>query len=359
MTDELNRLMEVQRFLKLDLDNKPEYKDIVELASLLCEKPISLITIVDQNINWVKVATGVSIKEVPKEYSFCQYSINSDEILVIPDATQDPRFDKNTLVYGNANIRFYAGAPLILSSGLRIGTLCLLDHSPTHLSDIQKRTLKTLSRQVMLLMELEVQQKQLNNQITEIALKNEALRSIAQMQSHDIRQPLTSIMGLVNILKEGFHPANEEWIEMMGEATNILDRRIRAIVEETRREKDLHLLKYNRMVEEVQDYAILLLDKEGNIENWNKGAEKIKGYTAKEIIGKHFSVFYTQQDKERDLPQILLNKATLADVARDEGWRVRKDGSLFRALVVITAIHDNDNSIIGFTKVTKALNKAM
>lgn len=359
MTEDSKRLIEVQRFLKLDLDNRPEFKDIVELASLLCEKPISLITIVDKDINWVKVATGIDIEETPKESSFCQYSINSDNILIIPDATKDERFAGNPLVHSGANICFYAGAPLILSSGLRIGTLCLFDHKPNQLSDIQKRTLKILSRQVMLLMELEVQQKQLNDHITEIALKNDALRTIAQMQSHDIRQPLTSIMGLVNLLKEGFYEADEEWTEMMMEATHMLDKRIRAIVKETRRDKDLKLLKYNRMVEEVEDYAILLLDNEGNIENWNKGAEKIKGYNAKEIVGKHFSIFYTEQDQEKGLPQILLNRAALGDVARDEGWRVRKDGSLFMARVVITAIHDNDNSVIGFTKVTKALTTAM
>lgn len=353
MKDEPNRLIEVQRFLELNFDKRPEYKDIVELASLLCQKPVSLITILDHEINWVKVAIGFDKKNFPKETSFCHYTIEIDDILIVTDAQQDERFKENPLVTGNMGVRFYAGAPLILSNGLRIGTLCLFDNKPGHLTDIQKRILKVLSKQVMLLMELELHQKKLNDHITEIELKNDALRTIAQMQSHDIRQPLTSIMGLVNILQEGFHPANEEWIEMMVEATNMLDNRIRAIVKETRREKDLKLLKYNRMVEEIEDYAILLLDKEGNIENWNKGAEKIKGYNAKEIVGQHFSVFYTEEERKENRPQQLLNRASLIDVARDEGWRVRKDGSLFLARVVITAIHDNNDAVIGFTKVTR------
>lgn len=356
MNDETSRLIEVQRFLELDFDKRPEYKDIIELASLLCEKPVAFITILDHDVNWIRVAIGVDIKESPKETSFCQYCIKSDELFIVPDASSDPRFYNTPLVHNGAHMLFYAGAPLVLGSGVRIGTLCLFDTKPNHLTDLQQRVLKVLSKQVMLLMELELSQKKLKDHITEIELKNDALSSIAQMQSHDIRQPLTSIIGLVNLLKEGFHPANEDWVEMITEATNMLDIRIHAIVNETRRDKDLKLLKYNRMVEEIEDYAILLLDKDGNIENWNKGAEKIKGYNAKEIVGRHFSVFYTPADQEKNLPQQLLTKAAVIDVARDEGWRVRKDGSLFMARVVITAIHDNMDAVIGYTKVTRVLS---
>ncbi len=109
------------------------------------------------------------------------------------------------------------------------------------------------------------------------------------------------------------------------------------------------------MIEEIDDYAILLLDKNGNIENWNKGAEKIKGYRSGEIIGKHFSVFYTEDAKENKRPQKLITQAEEKGVARDEGWRVRKDGTRFWGSVVITAIHNDQKEVIGFTKVTRDL----
>jgi len=115
--------------------------------------------------------------------------------------------------------------------------------------------------------------------------------------------------------------------------------------------------RYHLMVEEVQDYAILYLNPEGTVENWNKGAEKIKGYTAEEIIGKNFSTFYTASDKQSGLPQYLLSKAATTGRARQEGWRVRKDGSTFWASVVITAVHDDSNQIIGFSKVTHDLTE--
>lgn len=113
--------------------------------------------------------------------------------------------------------------------------------------------------------------------------------------------------------------------------------------------------RYHSMVEEVQDYAIILLDKDGNIQNWNKGAEKIKGYKAEEIIGKNFSLFYTKEDHASELPRRLLKKAVEEGRALDENWSVRKDGTKFWGSIVITALHGRDNNIFGFVKVTRDL----
>lgn len=114
---------------------------------------------------------------------------------------------------------------------------------------------------------------------------------------------------------------------------------------------------YQKMIEEVQDYAILLLDVEGNIQNWNKGVEKIKGYSQAEIIGKNFSMFYLPEDRASNLPKTLLNEALTNGRAMHEGWRVRKDGSTFWGSIVITALHGDGGSVIGFTKVTRDLTE--
>ncbi|MHC0441356.1 PAS domain S-box protein [Flavobacterium sp. 3-210] len=113
--------------------------------------------------------------------------------------------------------------------------------------------------------------------------------------------------------------------------------------------------RYHLMVEEVQDYAILYLNHEGIIENWNLGAQKIKGYKAEEIIGKSFSEFYTESDRKNNLPQTLLNLAIEKGKASHEGWRVRKDKTLFWANVTITAVHNKKNQVIGFSKMTHDL----
>ncbi|MGC3943132.1 MAG: PAS domain S-box protein [Chryseolinea sp.] len=113
--------------------------------------------------------------------------------------------------------------------------------------------------------------------------------------------------------------------------------------------------RYHRMIAEVQDYAIILLDEQGIIQNWNAGAEKIKGYRAPEIVGKSFELFYTQDDRISKLPQRLLQEAMNNGRAMHEGWRVRKDGSRFWGNTVITALHSDKGNIIGFSKVTRDL----
>jgi PAS domain S-box-containing protein len=123
--------------------------------------------------------------------------------------------------------------------------------------------------------------------------------------------------------------------------------------EELRRSEE----RYHKMISEVEDYAIILLDPEGNIQNWNKGAERIKGYKANEIVGKSFKTFYSQEDLKNNLPQSLLDEARNTGSAHHEGWRLRKDGSKFWGAVVITALHDDHNNIIGFSKVTRDLTE--
>lgn len=113
--------------------------------------------------------------------------------------------------------------------------------------------------------------------------------------------------------------------------------------------------RYHLMVEEIQDYAILYLDPNGIVENWNIGAQKLKGYKAEEIIGKSFSVFYTQSDQKLNVPQSLLAVARDSGKAIQEGWRIRKNGTLFWANVVITAVRNKKKELIGFSKVTHDL----
>jgi PAS domain S-box-containing protein len=114
---------------------------------------------------------------------------------------------------------------------------------------------------------------------------------------------------------------------------------------------------YHKMMEEVQDYAIILLNKEGTIINWNQGAEKIKGYTEAEIIGKNFRIFYQQEDRNNKLPEKLIEEATINGRAVNEGWRIRKNGSRFWGSITITALHDDQDHIIGFVKVSRDLSE--
>lgn len=113
---------------------------------------------------------------------------------------------------------------------------------------------------------------------------------------------------------------------------------------------------HKRMIEEILDYAIILLDADGTILSWNKGAEQIKGYKAEEIIGQNFRIFYLPQHREELLPEKLLEQARKEGRAKHIGRRVRKNGTVFWGSIVITALHDDHNQVVGFTKLTRELD---
>src|SRR6187402_197312 len=114
-------------------------------------------------------------------------------------------------------------------------------------------------------------------------------------------------------------------------------------------------LLYRLLVEQARDYALLLLDRDGRILSWNLGAQRLKGYAAEEIVGRHFSTFYTREAIESRWPEHELKVATAEGCFEDEGWRVRKDGSRFWANVVITALRNSDGRLVGYAKVTRDL----
>ena len=111
--------------------------------------------------------------------------------------------------------------------------------------------------------------------------------------------------------------------------------------------------RFRLLVEGVTDYAIYMLDHDGNVVNWNAGAQRAKGYKADEIVGQHFSLFYSAQERLNRTPEANLGIALKTGRFEDEGWRYRKDGSAFWAHVVIDAIHDDDGKLVGFAKITR------
>ncbi|HEX8268686.1 MAG TPA: PAS domain S-box protein [Flavobacterium sp.] len=119
--------------------------------------------------------------------------------------------------------------------------------------------------------------------------------------------------------------------------------------------KSLLEMLHKKMIAEIQDYAIILLDLDGTILSWNAGVEKIKGYTEKEIVGQNFRIFYLPQDRQAKLPEQLISHAIKEGRARHIGRRVRKDGSLFWGSILITALHDHEGNVIGFTKLAREL----
>lgn len=144
--NEQGRLLALKSLRVLDTSAEAEFDAIVKAASLICDVPISLISLVDEDRQWFKANVGFEgVTEMPRELAFCAHAIHGQDILEVEDATQDARFADNPIVLANPNIRFYAGAPLRLSTGENVGTLCVLDSLPHQLSDQQRVILSYLA----------------------------------------------------------------------------------------------------------------------------------------------------------------------------------------------------------------------
>src|SRR6201994_3643482 len=153
-TNEARRLKVLWQYDVLDTVPEEVFDDLTELAARICEAPIALISLIDEDRQWFKSKVGISINETSRDISFCAHAIKQTDLFIIPDATQDKRFANNPLVTSDPQIRFYAGAPLITPDGYALGTLCVIDKVPRELSSDQKQALRVLARHVMTQLEL-------------------------------------------------------------------------------------------------------------------------------------------------------------------------------------------------------------
>ena len=138
------------------LDTVPEevFDDLTELAARICEAPIAMISLVDEDRQWFKSKLGITLSETSRDISFCAYAITQPGLFIVPDAAVDRRFANHPFVIAEPRIRFYAGAPLITPDGHALGTLCVLDKVPRDLTHDQRQALRILAHHVVSQLEL-------------------------------------------------------------------------------------------------------------------------------------------------------------------------------------------------------------
>jgi len=180
----------------LDTLEEQSYDDLTKVAAVICDSPIALISLIDEERQWFKSHHGLDARETPRSEAFCSHAILQDSIFQIPDSAQDDRFHDNPLATGAPHVKFYAGTPLKLRDNLRVGTLCVIDSKAKNLSEAQLEALSALGRQVEAQLELRLKIKELK---ALDAMKTEFIA----MVSHELRTPLTSIYGSLSILNSG------------------------------------------------------------------------------------------------------------------------------------------------------------
>lgn len=201
--NETARQAELEAFDILDTLPEATYDAITLLASQICDAPISLVSIVDNERQWFKSRVGLDISEGPRDFAFCAHAIlEPGSLLVVPDATLDQRFSDNPYVTGDAAVRFYAGAPLVTKSGHALGTLCVIDRTPRHLTPEQEEALRALSLQVMALLDLRWNVAELEHKQNELERVMKQRETFIATVSHEIRTPLNAVVGYVDLLAD-------------------------------------------------------------------------------------------------------------------------------------------------------------
>ncbi|MDQ8184918.1 GAF domain-containing sensor histidine kinase [Pelagicoccus sp. SDUM812002] len=192
--DEPDRLEALKRYGILDTEAEELFDSIAKIAATICDVPIALISLIDEERQWFKSRIGIDAQETPREYAFCSHAIlDPESLLVVTDASIDPRFRENPLVTGEPDIRFYAGSPIVTHDRQPLGTLCVIDTKTRELTEQQREALRHLSKQVCANLELRLARKKLEQ-------LNEAKNKFFSVLAHDLRSPIYSILSIAELL---------------------------------------------------------------------------------------------------------------------------------------------------------------
>ncbi|TCS37963.1 PAS domain S-box-containing protein/diguanylate cyclase (GGDEF)-like protein [Paucimonas lemoignei] len=273
----MNRYLSAQEQLRLNdlfdydiLDTPPEaeFDDFTTLASSICDTPIAVITLLDENRQWFKSSVGLDLSETPRDIAFCHHTVASRDFFVVRDAQTDRRFRDNPLVTGPPHIRFYAGAPLATPQGHVIGTLAVIDAKPRQLTALQEKCLRILSRHVVVLLEL---RKNVNTLEHAIAERNRAERELKAIQTQlEVR------------------------VKERSAALEASNAALRGEIAERIAERNVSDALLNTL-----PGIFYVFDEQGRFLRWNENVPRVTGYSAQEMTEVRPTDFFEKEEDKQ------------------------------------------------------------
>lgn len=343
---ELKRLEAVRSLEILDTDAESDFDDLVNLASKIFEVPVSTVTIMDSKRQWFKAAVGLTVRETPRDVSFCTHAIEQYEPLIIPDTHNDSRFFRNPLVLDEPHLAFYAGIPLRTSDDLAIGTFCIMDKKPRQLSLAQLDILKILANQAMKLLELRSERNKYRDLVKEKDHINKQLEQSEQRWQFALQGSGDGVWDWDIEQQSSYF--SKRWKEMLGYADNEFSSSYKKWLTLIHKD-DLSNLKKNlkdylnrKIPEFALEYRLLCKDQtykwiltRGMVVEWNEqGAPK-------RMVGTHTDISNRKQNEEIiwrqanfDLLTGLPNRRMFFDRLKEEIKRAARLKHLFALLFI-------------------------
>lgn len=297
--EEIKRLKTLLSYNILDTPPQEEFDSLVELISLICNSPVALISMMDDKRQWHKAKTGLSQNEAPRAETFCQYTLEQDDIMEIPDARQDERVKDNPHVTVEDGIRYYAGVNLKATNGYKIGTVCVVDTVPKKLTAEQKQALRLVADQTMVHLEAKKKNKQLSDELE----------------------------GIIN---------NK--------------------IKETQRKLLQKKTEYNLLLRAIKkSNAVVEFSPEGDVKTVNDNFLNITGYLREEVIGENHSIFLHEEEKKS-------NEEFWSSLRKGKFYsgrlkRRHKDGSSIWIQATYNPITNQENKVTRVIKIAQDITK--